>query len=422
MNNKTMTDLGKLWSILTDGDSYLVPETVQDHLVLGPFASFTIGQTRVYAKPETRRVMADFVSRIEPLADADCCSRSTIGEVTVAQIVNHFSSQAKRQFKLHLEQIVQGCRGRVAQRVLVRRVRGLELEGLSEIHFGSWRLVTFDDNQAVAVLSEISGDERWKKDLLSLFRREFKGHACFIIRAIGDPERVTAKADRIARFVANTLRYGICIELAPENQAHKVGIQVSPSDSSSSFFYLQYRSDTGEASFSSDNVFRVPYPLTPERLKALQEDWCFDRLWSLIDKPQLSDIEAAVFQAVTWLGEAHQDSDRSLASIKYWTALEAMITGYQGGNETERLKTALPVLLSAPEAEPPSKNRVDKLYQRRSDLVHGRTTVPASADEVNTLCDWTTRCISLYLDLANAGYEKREDIYEVCQQRTTRRG
>ena len=110
--------------------------------------------------------------------------------------------------------------------------------------------------------------------------------------------------------------------------------------------------------------------------------------------------------------------------MKYWVSLEALITGYKGGNETKRLKTAIPILLSQGSASVPSKKEVERMYKVRSNLLHGRKASRVRRSDLNKLCGWACFCIVCYLSLRERGYTTRQQIHEQAERidRAKRRG
>jgi hypothetical protein len=136
-----------------------------------------------------------------------------------------------------------------------------------------------------------------------------------------------------------------------------------------------------------------------------------NHLWSLIEKGDLTDLEDSLVTAVTWFGDAQQETDDHLAFIKYWTALEALVTGHGKERLVSRLKTTIPVLLAqSAKAEVPSRSRIESAYDLRSKIIHRGSRFILRRKDLNQVCNWTWQCIVTMLNLTTKGYKTRQQV------------
>lgn len=413
---KLLGRLRQIWSKLSDGESYLIPESVDDIKALGFFPFFQINRNLIYAKDTTKEALYDFVEELHPFCGRNICSSSTLLDATKDQIKEYFSSEERKPFEWHLARIVSSVRSQDKRRFFIKGLNGLELVDLTEVQVGSWRLVDFTEAEAKSLLDKISGDQSWKEHISQLFTGEFIRRRCLLIAARGDCDQARVNADRIARFVINTFRYGICIHIAHTARVHEYGIDSAHRPPTWGLNYFQYELESGEANLGKGSQHRLSYKLTAANLQIMKEEWHFEELWSLIEKETLTDVEASIVEAVNWLGDAQQDESNHIAFLKYWIALEALITGYEKNKVTTRLQTAIPILLSSGPKNVPTPAEVERMYDLRSGIIHGGKTPSVRRSDVNKLCTWAYGCIAVYINFRKLGYTTREQIYKQAQR------
>ena len=130
----------------------------------------------------------------------------------------------------------------------------------------------------------------------------------------------------------------------------------------------------------------------------------------------MTDLEASVLSSISWLGDAQQEIDMNMAYVKYWIAIEALITGHEKGTKDAslnvRLKNAIPLMLSQFTKDIPTKTAVDKAYELRGKVVHSGNIEDVTLKDLNKVCKWATGCISVCLNLINLNYKSRQQVEE----------
>lgn len=405
--------LRKLWAELTKHEGYLIPETIEDFKELGFFEFFKHNNYHVYAKPETLKIWYDFGEAVKAFIGGDLYSTTTINKASKEQLTAYLTGQDVNNFESQMSKIISTILAECKKRRYIQSISGLEVNSSFDIQVGNWRLTSFSEDNINDIIKSMSCEDSWKTIVTEHLTKEFLGKCCLIVEAIGDHEQARIAADQVMRFIVNTLRYAICVRFAESGLAHRLRIELSANSSKYSTNYFCYEAETGTALINrGSSSFRQSYELSREEVDALIVDWHFNELWSLYYKFDLTDVELAIIEAITWIGEAQSDSDSHISFIKYWTALEALVTGYECGKETDRLKISIPILLNQLKCDVPSKNKVDKMYARRSNMLHGRNKPIVSSSELNQVCQWAYRAVTVYLDLRGKGYTTRRQIYE----------
>jgi hypothetical protein len=176
---------------------------------------------------------------------------------------------------------------------------------------------------------------------------------------------------------------------------------------------ISVHEESGQVGFrtvpgESPDLFKI----TKANLETYRHNLKLEDMWGLYDQRQKTELEMAIMDAVKWIGEAQNENDNHIAFIKYWTSLEALLTGYQKDQITDRLSISLPPILAQVAGEkPPSKSRVQKMYSLRSDMLHGRGLIDISYRDLCTVSKWASTCLLVCLDLRSRGYNSRTAIF-----------
>ena len=111
------------------------------------------------------------------------------------------------------------------------------------------------------------------------------------------------------------------------------------------------------------------------------------------------------------MGDAHQEDDINSSYVKYWIAIEALLTGHKKSNDlTTRIKNTIPIILSQFTQKLPTKTEVDKAYELRGKVVHCGSQDIIKLTELNKICSWATQCLSVCIHLLDKGYTSRDQI------------
>lgn len=408
---KLKQEFNKNWKKATVDSGYQVPETIEDFKSLGPFPYFKIKNIWIYPKDHTRERIIHFTSLMQKIVGDDLFSRKTVYEAILDEIKLCFSNPKKETNEWHLSNLVKNISSKSKRRLFVRAISGLQLENIEQIKSGNWRLLQFDEKEIDKFVENESGNKKWKSHVEDYLKDKFEGKVCLFIETEGDLDTAKNKAHNIATYVINTLRYFICIHICHTGRAHDVGIDLDISNQVNGLnafsVDLQERATT---IFGFGSRFRQKYPLHKEYIEVIRGQWHAEKLWSLIRKEELTDLEASIVSSITWLGDAHQENDLNAAYVKYWIAIEALITGHKKGDTNVRLKNSIPIMISQITKKVPSKTEVDNAYDLRCEVVHCGNKDLVSIHDLNKVCVWATQCLSLCIHLSDMNYVSRDQI------------
>jgi hypothetical protein len=407
------------WKKLTQQQHYLVPQTPEDFKKLGPVPYFEIRGQWIFAKDFVKKTVSEIADLLRAEMGPDRFATSTIVEIIRGEIGTHFSHQEPSSFEWHRHRILENIRSRDHRRQYLRVVAGLKLKNLNQVSFGSWTICHLSEERAKEFSALGSAAEDWRAHVESVLK-DFVGKACIIVESRGDNEQSRLNAERIGRYAVDCLRLLMSMHAAPIGAQHVIGISLDTlrqhKITGCSFdFDTQYHTIRFDSDYPRQN-----YSLRTENIQKIEEIVGTEQMWSLIEKENRTDLEDSIVTAITWFGEAQQETDGHLAYVKYWTCLEALVTGHEKEQIVSRLKTTIPILVSQGPGEVPSKSRVDKAYDLRSKILHRGSRARLTAPDLNEVCNWAWQCIIVSLNLMSRGYETRQQIEEQARKIASR--
>ena len=410
ISKKAKINLKGIWKTLVNNRQYLIPESIEDFKKLGPIPDFQLGSYSVYAKPSAKRSLEEFTELLREELNPNIYSYATIYAAVREEVVGYFSANIDKLFDCHIERIVNSIKAKAHQHQHIWQICGLKLHEIEQIKHGSWQIVSFTKSMAEELAKKDAGNQRWQKHLENFLNKYYADRTCIIVEAYGDHECSKKNSETVARYVVDTLRYFICIHAREGGLSRQIGISLlTPCHQHIGNFSINV--DTAESliGYGFDR-YRYEYTLTSENLRIIKESHYADLIWGLIEKSKITDLEGSIMSAITWLGDAQQDNSELNAYIKYWIALESMVTGHMQEALIARLKTTLPVLIGVVSETIPSKSDVEHAYELRCEIVHGRSRPIPKAKQVNQVAVWTHQCIASCIHLLTLGYTSREQV------------
>lgn len=409
---KIKQEFNKNWKKLTSDSGYLVPETIDDFKSLGPFPYFRIENIWVYPKEHTSGTIRHFVIFFHGIVGEKLFTRETVYEAIRDEIKLYFKSQEKHSKEWHLEHLIDSIFSKNKKRLFIRSIRGITLENFEGIRRKVWQLILFKEDEIEKFNAYESVDENWKSHVKEHLTKNYKDKVCLVVECEGDFKTARKKAKKIMAFVVNTLRYFICIHIANTGRVHDVGIKLDTPNINNRMnafsFDLESKSST---MFGYGEKFRHVYPLSQEHFSTIKKEWGAEILWDMNEKEDLNDLESSIISSIAWLGDAHQEEDINSSYVKYWIAIEALLTGHKKSKDlATRIKNTIPVILSQFAQELPTKTAVDKAYELRSKVVHCGSQGIIQLTDLNKICSWATQCLSVCIHLLNRGYTSRDQI------------
>jgi hypothetical protein len=410
------------WKKLTQHQHYLVPETIEDFKTLGPVPYFEIGNRWVFAKDFVKKTVRDVSELLREEMGRDRFAINTIASVVRDELETHFSGKEPHLFEWHVKRILNAVRSHDHRREYVRVVAGLKLKDLDQVACGSWRIWQFSEEHVKEFSGREMGAEDWHQHVEDILKTTYVGKTCISVNCRGDAEQSRLNAGRVANYVTNCLRLFICVHAAEGHFQHEIGIGLEvPNPDKTIAVSFDFDRQVHAIQMGYDS-YRQGYNLNARNLQIIRETLHADRLWSLIEKEDLTDLEDSLVTAVTWFGDAQQEPDSHAAYIKYWTALEALVTGHEKERLVSRLKATIPVLISqSSKAAVPSKSRVENAYDLRSKILHRGSRANLRSSDLDQVCNWAWQCILVVLDLTTRGYKTRQQVEEQASKISIKR-
>ena len=410
------------WKKLTQHQHYLIPETLDDFKTLGPFPYFEIGNLWIFAKDFVKETVIDISELLRKEMGRDRFAVNTIARIIRDEIKTHFSEKEPHPFEWHLKRILTAVGLHDHRREYVRLVAGLKLKDLDQVTYGSWRIWQFSEEHVKEFSGRDIGPEDWHQHVEDILKTNYVGKTCISVNCRGDAEQSRLNAERVANYVINCLRLFICVHAAEGHFQHEIGIgpEVPNRDKTISVsFDLDRQVHTIQMGHDS---YRQDYNLNARNLQIIRESLHADQLWSLIEREGLTDLEDSLVTAVTWFGDAQQEADSHAAYIKYWTSLEALVTGHEKERLVSRLKSTIPVLISqSSKANVPSKSRIENAYDFRSKILHRGSRTELRKSDLNQVCNWAWQCILIALHLTTRGYKTRQQVEQQASKISIKR-
>lgn len=395
--------------MLTNEKNYLIPETAEDFRKVGIVPFFEIGSVMVFAQDKVKTVVSKTAERLREELGVERFSLQTVYEALREEIQSHFSEKKAKSFEASLDSILAAIQSKDSEREHTRIVCGLVLKDFNCLSFGCWSIRRLDEPTIEAVVDRAAGNEGHQEHVRRFLTNRLKNKTVITVRCRGDQEQSRIQAEHIARYLLNVFRLLVSIHAMSKDAQHFFEIQLDSSDNQS---VPSFSFDTSSGAYTTQIgldilQYRQDYELTSQNLTILRDSWGADYLWNLVEQVARNDIQDSLLTAVTWFGDAQQERDPQVAYVKYWTALEALITGHEKGRQEARLKVVIPILIRQHAKNAPTKTQISKAYDLRSRIIHRGSLAQVRRSDVNTLCRWTAECIATFVKLALRGYETR---------------
>lgn len=421
ISKKAKIKLKGLWKTLVSNQQYLIPESIEDFNKLGPIPDFQLGSYFVYAKPDAKRSFKEFTELLREELGPNIYSYTTIYFAVRDEVINYFSGKVDKLFDSHIERIVNSIRATAHRYQHLWQIFGLKLQEIEQFSHGPWQIVSFTKSMAEELAKKDAGDKGWQQRVEDFLNKYYSNKTCIIVESYGDHECSKKNAEVIARYVVNTLRYFICIHAREGGLSRQIGISLSiPYLHPIEGFSLDVDNAKSRKGYGYDH-YRYEYHLTSENLRIIMESYYADLIWGLIEKSELTDLEGSIMSAITWLGDAQQDNSDLIAYTKYWISLEAISTGHIQERIIARLKTTLPALIGVVSKAIPSKSEVERAYELRCEIIHGRSRVVPETKHINQIATWTYQCVTACIYLLSLGYTNREQVEREAIRTTPQR-
>ncbi|MEW6739944.1 MAG: hypothetical protein ACOYU2_06290 [Nitrospirota bacterium] len=450
-NQKTFRKLTHFWPTLTNPKNYVIPETIEEFKQLGGIFApkIKINSRDYYFNEKTKAVLDDFVNTIGKIREIeDTISYRTAYKTTIDFIESAIYDQLKHSNKLNSEKDIK----KILQTIIHHRqtryqffriVEGIELKELDSVAFGDVKLFVFSENH----MNEINKYRKsnnlngfYDRSIEPFIKKHFVNKTCISTIANGDEIKAEEIGKKKINQVINLLRFIICIfayERIYENRV-KVNLLAESYNISENTLSINVDKKIISLHYGSSRKPVQKLPLDPQMINELKECCFFDDWIHIFSKPDKTELEKAILTAIYWIGEAQNDYIFESAYIKFWTALETLFSIPDTDNMksikcprcktpietitdkkgiTKALSKGVAILLAFGgyrliEINDVKKilKAVEKLYDKRSDVIHRGIYGDMKPSELAEICKYAVWCVLTCLGLRTQGYGTLKQI------------
>lgn len=415
LDDKSKTKIARLWNLVLDREMYLVADSTEEYKELvslhGPLPFIMEKNIHAFSTDKQKAAFQELVSILRDHAGNHLFSWSSVYETVKKKLTRVLVDGEGAKASQMLSNIAEALREMIHPQKVLLPISGIELHDCV-IEFNNWKIEHFNSLEIDGFMSKVTDGPDWKDSIHNILSKDYIGRPLFQIFLEGEHAQAAENAVSHLRYVLNTLRFAALMHGEDHYNARTVRIGID-THSARRDWMISFREDCGQVGFRTvPGELTGPFKITMANLETYRYNLKLQNLWELYDQQQKTDLELAIIDALKWIGEAQNENDRHIAFIKYWTSLEALLTGYQNDKITDRLSISLPPILGQVAGErPPSKNMVRKMYSLRSDMLHGRGLTDISCRDLCTVSKWASNCLLVCLDLRSRGYNTRETIF-----------
>jgi hypothetical protein len=427
-HKKLIRKLRHLWPSLVNPRNFLIPETIEEHKQFGIFAPrikiepcgecFFNEKSKLYF-----REFSDTIYRIPQIANSVSynlvyqTAKSFI-EKAVSDRVNH---STKADSERDIQNLIQSLIDSRAPFHFYRVVDGIKLEGIESLMIGDVELFVCTEakEKELQVYRDTNNERGWFDEyIIPFFRKTYLNRVCIRTVAIGDKAKAEQIAVRKIKESLNVLRFIICM-LRPEtiyDNRLKINLHAEAYDVSESTMDVNLADNLISLSFGKTRKPFDTLPIDVPLLENLKQHYFFSDLLGMLTNNNRTELDENILTSIYWIGEAQNDFLSESAFVKCWTALETIFS-LDEDRVTKTLGRGIPILLAfggyrfikLDEIEEVQK-KVERLYRKRSKVVHRGLYESVSPMELVDVCKYATWSVLTCLGLRTKGYKELEQI------------
>lgn len=283
----------------------------------------------------------------------------------------------KEDIRTNIESLLSTLRGSIEQITVMVPIQRLKLMDLNEVNIGNVKFAPYES---------VKGDLGVCADDPKFSNRTF---AVVTI----DSERGSAyeKALHEVDHAINLLRVYLPL-LFHESYNKKIGI-------CKTIFFKEHMlfSTNRSGSFEFTNHKFGPlgyYNLNKERVEHLKKTCQFIELSDILskDRSMRSDLETTIVSGIRWLGMGVHEDIACDKFLNYAIALEGLLVKKGDRGKTQKVAERSAFIIWGPSAKPKDIERMRRLYEIRSDIVHGGME-EINEEDLESMREVTTQCL-----------------------------
>jgi Apea-like HEPN len=412
------------WNRLVDAKNknknYFIPTSREEYDKLDRYAPyFQINHQHWYLSEEAKQSFSQLVDIIrENYNLKNTASHNNINTIIYKELVLEISNRVKdtnnkRKFSDAWLNIQCNIENIISDFDFFFIVDGVELVEVEKIGNNRIEMFIFDRKWYD------SFDDHWTRDFLD---ENFLGNVCIKSGAYGDSDVARQIAYRQAKELINYFRFIICYFFPDRitEQVIKINLLAEAHSNKDSNIIKRHKDNSTILSYGRGLKPLQKFSIDKDLLENMLSDGFLDDIFGIINTLKLTQIEECISTAIYWIGEAQNESDMSIAFIKYWTALECMFVG-QKQNPTKSLEKGISIInmftnykFIKAEDKKETLERIRHLYHKRSNIIHqGKnylTHQVIDERDISQICKYTAWSIFSLLELRSNGYTDMSQV------------
>jgi len=295
------------------------------------------------------------------------------------------------------------------------KIEGVDLNDIERLTLGSVRIQRSEPELFDSV--EFAGN----LDRESIYS-QFKESLWLIGSAEGSSDVAFERFNYRAFLTVGTL--GICGALLYRGAIwrSRVRVVISPLEHRKPVSTLAWEIGGKNPSLSRKLGPEQNLPFSAESVAYLFDTCFLERLSTLPDKENRSELEDAILRAIYWFAEAYRDHHPTMQFVKLWTCAECFFAIDNEQITELNAKGITTILVFAGfgivEAEDYSefKRNVKRLYGLRSKAIHRAEFSHIDLKDLDELSHWAAWVVISMVALAEKGYTTLRQIHEQTQR------
>jgi len=291
------------------------------------------------------------------------------------------------------------------------KIEGVDLNDIERLTLGSVRIQRSDPELFDSI--EFAGN----LDQESIYSH-FKDSIWLIGSTEGSSNIAFERFDYRAVLTVGIL--GICGALLYRGAIwrSRVRVVISPSEHRKPVSTLAWEIGGKNPSLSRKLGPEQNLPFNAESVAYLFDTCFLERLSTLPDKENRSELEDAILRAIYWFAEAYRDHHPTMQFVKLWTCAECFFA-IDNEQITELNAKGITTILvfagfGVVESEEYSefKRNLKRLYGLRSKAIHRAEFSHIDLKDLDELSHWTAWVVISMVSLAEKGYTTLREIHE----------
>lgn len=289
------------------------------------------------------------------------------------------------------------------------QIEGLDLKGQAVIQLGSYRIQRSD--RALFEAIQFGGN----LDIDSVYD-QFKDTLWLIGPAKGSDDVASERFEHMATLTVGTLAICGAVLYRGAIWRSRVCAIISPLEHRKAISILRWERGGDNPSLKREWGREQDLPLDSQAIAHLNREYFLQRLASLPEQTDRSELEDAIVRSVYWFADAYRDPNPTMQFIKLWSCAECFFA-IDKERVTDLNAKGFAVTLTFAgfrvidvDDYPEFKRRVKELYELRSQAIHRAAFGHIKTKDLDDLSYWVAWVIISMVALSAQGYSTLRQV------------